>query len=371
MRFLIVDTYYPRFLRYFRKRYPQLQNASYKEYLAMLLNQAFGTSDYYSYNLRSLGHQAEDLILNDYLLQQKWAKEHNLSIPSSKLIDSLRSLPLVYRFLGRPGWIQAIALAQIEKYHPDILYIHDLTILNPESLREAKKHCKFLIGQIASPQPPHKYIKEFDLILTSFPHFVVRLRKIGINSEYLKIGFEPRILSKIGNCKRTYDVAFIGSYSYYHQHGTKILERVASELSVDFWGQGLGLFSLLSPIRKKFHGEAWGLDMYRILAQSKIVINRHIDAAENYANNMRLYEATGMGAMLITDEKKNLGELFEVGKEIVTYKDSEDLINKIRYFLNHEEERQKIDRAGQKRTFREHTYFKRMKELIKILEKYL
>ena len=47
---------------------------------------------------------------------------------------------------------------------------------------------------------------------------------------------------------------------------------------------------------------------------TRIVVNRHIDVAEGYANNMRLYEATGMGALLITDRGRNLGELFEPGR---------------------------------------------------------
>ena len=40
--------------------------------------------------------------------------------------------------------------------------------------------------------------------------------------------------------------------------------------------------------------------MYKILGRSKISFNRHINTAENNANNMRLYEATGMGSLLLT-----------------------------------------------------------------------
>jgi spore maturation protein CgeB len=41
--------------------------------------------------------------------------------------------------------------------------------------------------------------------------------------------------------------------------------------------------------------------MFKILARSKIVINRHGTIAGNYAVNMRMYEATGSGAMLVTE----------------------------------------------------------------------
>src|SRR3989344_7172227 len=111
--------------------------------------------------------------------------------------------------------------------------------------------------------------------------------------------------------------------------------------------------------------------MYNIMLQSKITINRHIDIAEDYANNMRLYEATGCGAMLITDKKKNLSDLFKIDKEIISYEDTDDLIEKIRYYLKKDKEREAIASAGQKRTLKDHNYSVRMKELVNILEKYI
>jgi spore maturation protein CgeB len=115
----------------------------------------------------------------------------------------------------------------------------------------------------------------------------------------------------------------------------------------------------------------WGLDMYRALARSRVTLNRHINVAENNANNMRLYEATGVGALLITDRKDNLGELFEVGKEVVAYSSPEEAAELIRYYIAHPEEARAIALAGQARTLREHTYKRRMEELVPVLERYL
>ena len=62
---------------------------------------------------------------------------------------------------------------------------------------------------------------------------------------------------------------------------------------------------------------------------------------------MRLYEATGVGSLLITDQKDNLGELFEVGKEVVAYSSIEEAAELIRYYLDHPDEASEIARAGQ------------------------
>jgi len=192
---------------------------------------------------------------------------------------------------------------------------------------------------------------------------------MGIRSEYQKLAFEPRILKKIKKQKRIYDVTFVGSFTPYHSEGTKTLEEVAKSIPVHVWGQGIEFLSPISPLRKNYHGEAWGLEMYKILSQSKIVFNRHISVSNNYANNMRLYEATGVGAMIITDKKKNLGDLFKVGQEVIEYSDSKDLIKQIKYYLTHESEREIIAKAGQKKTLKDHNYLIRMSELVKLIKK--
>lgn len=371
IKFLIVDTYYPSFLRDYYCLHPDIKAQPYIEHKNALLDECFGTSDYYSFNLCQNGHLADDLIVNDEILQRKWAKENNIKVSGSGWISKIQMLPYIHKLIGRPRWVQEIALAQIKNAKADVVYLQDLSILNSDTLRKAKSFCKLLVGQIACPLPARENLEEFDLILTSFPHYVEKFRKMGIKSEYFKIGFEPRVFSKVGEHKRIFDVGFIGSFSPHHNAGTKFLEAVASKIPIHIWGQGVHFLSPNSPLRKNYHGQAWGLEMYKILARTKIAINRHISSAENYANNMRLYETTGMGAMLVTDDKKNLNSLFEIGKEVVSYKNTTDLIKKIDYYLKHEEELKKIAQAGQNRTLSEHNYNARMKELVSITRKYL
>ncbi len=371
MKVIFVDTYYPGFLKSFWKKSRRLGNRNYEQIRQRLLSTSFGTSDFFSFNLRKLGYDAEDLVINDEILQKKWADENGLKIGPSNIFSKLQMLPYLNKILGQPGWLEQIALEQIKKASPDIVYFQDLGVLTPQALKKAKKYCRLLVGQIASPPPAKANLKCFDLIITSFPHYVKIFRKMGIKSEYHKLAFEPRVLEKVGRQKRIYDVTFIGSFSPYHQKGTKILEEVARSVPVHVWGQGIEFLSPLSPLRKNYHGEVWGLEMYKILAKSKIVLNRHINVSGKYANNMRLYEATGMGALLITDKKKNLNDLFVDGREVISYQKAPDLVDKIKYFLKNDKDRLKIANAGQGKTLTEHSYPVEMKNLSGILEKYL
>jgi len=70
--------------------------------------------------------------------------------------------------------------------------------------------------------------------------------------------------------------------------------------------------------------------------------------------------------MLLTDAIENgLDDLFRIGKELVTYRDDQDLVQKIEYYLAHDEERNAIAAAGQARTMGEHTYAHRAEALIR------
>ena len=146
-----------------------------------------------------------------------------------------------------------------------------------------------------------------------------------------------------------------------------MLEQAAGELPIDFWGYGAETLPADSPIRERYRGEAWGLDMYRLLSRSAVALNRHIDAAEGFANNMRLYEATGVGALLLTDGGRNLSDLFEPGSEIETYATEAELVDKLRHYLAAADERAAIAAAGHERTLRDHTYAVRMRELEALL----
>jgi spore maturation protein CgeB len=82
-----------------------------------------------------------------------------------------------------------------------------------------------------------------------------------------------------------------------------------------------------------------------------------------------MFEATGAGAKLITDDKTNLHELFEPGKEAITYRRPADCLEAVRYYTAHEAERKSIAQSGRARTMRDHNYRVRMQELVGILNR--
>ncbi|MDD5434034.1 MAG: glycosyltransferase, partial [Nitrospira sp.] len=349
-RCLFINTYYNGFLSSIYKKSQELLTATFNEQKARLQGQFFGDSDFYSEGLKKAGWEADDLIVNCTPLQEAWAREENFK-----------------------GHSLNIAVEQIRGSKPEVVYIQDLSLCTREFLSAIRPYTDLIVGQIASPVPPHADIHGFDIIFSSFPHFVERFRKEGITSYYLPLAFDPRVLQKeeVNESKRNYPVTFVGGISAVHSSGTRLLEELVKNTPIEFWGYGAETLSVDSPIRQRHHGEVWGLEMFSILSQSQITVNRHIDVAENNANNMRLFEATGCGALLITDYKDNLSQLFDIGKEIVAYRSPEECAALIKYYLANPEEAGKIAEAGQRRTISEHTYDKRMEKIGEILKRHL
>ena len=101
--------------------------------------------------------------------------------------------------------------------------------------------------------------------------------------------------------------------------------------------------------------QVFGSEMLRVLASSKITFHRRADLVDGCAGAMRLFEATGMGALLLTDEDSDIDSVFEPGIEVVTYSSFQECVDKINYYLEHESERERIALKGQERTFNDHS----------------
>lgn len=355
VKFLVVDTVYDRFLESVQAIDPELGAKPFAAQREALLARSFGTADFYSLNLRALGHDAEDMIASHSALQRRWAVEHGIRTRSRR-----NSRAELFEILD----------AQLVALKPDVVYVQDIAFTDASLLHAARERGAFIAGQTNYPLPPDLDLSPYDAVFTGMPHYCDMFRRRGVPVEFLRIAFEPAVLDRVGSVPKTFGAVFVGGYAgAQHAPGAAIFEEVARRVPVDFWGYGAESRPGDSPIRARFHGEAWGIDMYRVLAGSRIVLNRHSPVHREFAVNMRLYEATGVGSMLLTDERADLAQIFEPGREIVTWKGSQDCAEKLAWFLDHETERAAIAAAGQKRTLREHTYRHRMQEVIAAIER--
>lgn len=78
---------------------------------------------------------------------------------------------------------------------------------------------------------------------------------------------------------------------------------------------------------------------------------------------LREFEGPMAGAFYVTEHLEELGLHYEIGKEIVCYRSREELLDLCRYYLSHEQERERIRRAGHARARRDHTWRRRFEDL--------
>ncbi len=371
-RFLIVNTDYPAFLDSLYAAQPGLEQESYQRQTAARNASLFGVSDFYPRNLAELGHPAVEISINNRRLQETWAREHGLGLSdgaSSRFVLRRGFVPWVVR--DDSAWMEHVLAAQMEDFRPDVIVSHSLSDLRPDFWKRMRGHYRLLVGQIASPLSPDIDLRPFDLMLSSLPNFVERFRAGGLRAELFRLAFDPIVVQRLAEHKpdeAPIDVSFVGSLSPHHAGRLEWLESICRQISVEVWGQGVECLPKDSPIRARYRGTAWGIEMFDILRRSRLSLNHHIEISGPYANNMRLYETTGVGTLLLTDWKENLPEMFDPVAELAVYRSAQDCVEKIGHYLREEDERSRLARAGQERTLREHTYRQRMAQLVALVE---
>ncbi|QHW33417.1 glycosyltransferase [Paenibacillus rhizovicinus] len=230
---------------------------------------------------------------------------------------------------------------------------------------------------ITSKLAPH-----YDVIFTLELVCVEYYRGLGCpNVHYLPLGADPASF-RPRNPERSqrHEICFIGS-AYWKR--VEFFDQVTSFLATKdthisgIWWERLKRYHLLSGKIElgRWMGPMETANMYN---GAKIVINMHRSHNDDTFNNNtagipavspnpRTFEIAGCATLQLTDFREDLASFYTPGYDIVTYASPQEMIEKIHYYLNHEEERQTIAMRGMLRTMREHTYGKRIECLLGLL----
>lgn len=107
-------------------------------------------------------------------------------------------------------------------------------------------------------------------------------------------------------------------------------------------------------------------EMPKIFHASKINLNMTMRPIET-GLSLRIWDVLGCGGFLISNYQAEIPEYFEIGKDLEVYESTDDLINKIDYYLRHDEERMEIAISGYEKVAKYHTYEIRLAEMIRVL----
>ena len=147
------------------------------------------------------------------------------------------------------------------------------------------------------------------------------------------------------------------------QERLRLLGRVSQEFKLDLYTA-----SDFSPLPKaEYKGLArTATEMPKIFHLSKINLN-FTSKPIRTGIPLRLWDILGAGGFAMTNYQSEIPEYFEVGKDLDTYASEEELVQKIRYYLEHEEERKEIARNGYQKAKERYSLELRVKQILQIV----
>lgn len=353
--------------------------------------------------LRSIGYCVEHVEVKSNLLQRKWMQENSL--------------------FQNEITLEKILFLQIQKFRPDVIFVDDFCTANfVRELRAKIPSLRVVFGwsgsAVARDPRKHDFFKSLDLVLSCAPESTAYLRDRGANAVHINHAFPIHILPFLSyQAEKESGILFSGSLvrgKNYHLMREQLLLNIVKKCplvlytpSANFSGIDLakyllkfGLYQIMkllpvtaqkgiSALHPRFQGicfaqdsplcpvnrsllpfmrpPVYGVEMFQSLLNAEVILNIHADSSPEYASNMKLFEATGVGSCLLTDSKKNMSDLFVPDKEVVTYHSVDDCIEKAQWLMEHPVKREEIAEAGAKRCRKEHTYMNRVRVFDQIL----
>ncbi|MBS2967897.1 polysaccharide pyruvyl transferase family protein [Metabacillus sp. KIGAM252] len=174
------------------------------------------------------------------------------------------------------------------------------------------------------------------------------------NIYYMPFGIDSRFFEeRPAYSKFAADVAIIG-------HGRRDRYPIASALCQNF---NTKLYGVKWPYPGHAMGEVRGDDWFKAAYSTKMLVNFPRTVKGHTNIKVGILEAAATGKLLFTEYFEEMKNLFEYGEEIVAYHSKEDLIGKIKYFLEHPEEAERIGSNAKQRCLRDHTWEKRIEKL--------
>lgn len=275
--------------------------------------------------------------------------------------ESLNVIPLVFPRDVKFNWTiyDELILHAIEKNKIDIFFVIDGEQISIETLKKLQlKKIKLITWQIDDPfmltechgSENRKKFPLYDVIYTTNKASVEsHYKKLGLYDKvsYLSFGYDPMFHKNL-NLDKIYEVSFVGSD--FSTRREKYINKLLHQVNI--WG--------FLPSTRISHYE-----MIKVVNQSKINLNfsdQPVNGVKCFKN--RVLEVLGCEQFLLTETFLELEEMFVPGKELDCFSSTEEMNDKISFYLKNDTLRGKIAKSGAKKV-RKYQYKKIISSIIK------
>lgn len=244
-------------------------------------------------------------------------------------------------------------------------------MLYPETVEKMRKHSIVSLvttDSLDNTQGGLEIAKVADFCYVFEGTDVERYKAEVPNIQFMPIGYDDEIYHPI-TCKKDIDISFVGAGDEKRMFILKSLIRDFPNLNMQFYGMGVSHVFFWKYIAFRLSKESkyiipHGLtpaEINVLYSRSKICLNIHKDqSVEGW--NPRTNEILGAGGFELVSE--NIAIKSEFKGCLALYNNYDDLKNKIIYYLNNEEERNKMARQGYNLVREKYTFKNRVRRIV-------
>ena len=284
-----------------------------------------------------------------------------------EIIRMLASRSYIFRHISSPLWLNKLNetyFEEISSYSPDlVLSIKGETIF-PRTIKRIEQGIGVKTA-LWYPDDPRFFSSlvrhiapHYDTVFTYSANAIENYKSIGIGKvKRIPFGCDPDFhynnFNDGINVKRA---IFIGTYSPKRYRFIKSLIRadVPIDVAGPYWPIGISK----NVISKGLFGKQY----VEFLKKYSVVLNMHQNI--NYGPNMRTFEATGSGGILLSDNAEDISSFFSEREEILTYNDLGDAQRIIKEVLSGDINTKKIAKNAYNMCHMKYTYEQRVKEIL-------
>lgn len=250
--------------------------------------------------------------------------------------------PGAVSFLENLSWTPDILFFQIHSDNIDGTPTVDMFRPIVEKLQQDGTRVINWNGDIRNRFP--RWMAEFPADVTAFAN-MRDVREIPRNGKYLQIGIDPQVFKKWGETSNN-DVVFMGNdYGSMFPLGQLRREAVTALLRLGgkIYGNYTGAIgNLQADPKDPFPNQSRESQTYSSCAIAISISHYNV---ERYTSD-RLLRCMGSHCFTLAHHYEGIEQDFEVGYHLDTFKSLEEMEGKIRYWLEHAEEREKIAKQG-------------------------
>lgn len=331
--------------------------------------------------LRELGHEVRAFNSQAPTLQAPIARP--VAAAAKRLLPGSRKISELAN-----RWVtSARLLAECEAFRPDVLLVIKGDNLRARTLRQIKhRFGPILVNWFGDSllTPGVKRWVERDSGVYDF-FFVIdderALDRTAVKARQvatLPFGYDPEFhrppsLTPEERALYGSPVAFVGTVVPSRE---RALERVG-ELGLKIWGPPRNPWGTwdpaTSPLGRYWQGRsAYGEEAVKIYGASNVVLDIHFlfgEALPICNVTARVFEVPACGGFLLTNACDQLEQLYAVGTEMVCYRSVDELRRLTAHYIAHPEERREIAARAQKRAREEHTFKRRLEQMLDLLRR--